>query len=284
MKARDGQRRRLYRLRGDRDRPRQITHLSINRMIPNMLTLAALCAGMTAIRFAIGGKWEASVEAVIIAALLDGLDGRVARLLNSTSTFGAQLDSLSDFLSFGVAPGFILYMWSMSEVRSLGWAVALMFAACSALRLARFNTQLTVADPPPYAAKFFTGVPAPAAAGLALMPMVASFELGPVPFHWPWLVILSTILIGFMMVSRVPTYSFKKVRIQQEYVAALMAIVALLAAFMTTEPWATLLILGIAYVISLPLSIRAYRAYQKAAESEPAQSGPPVLRAVDSNR
>lgn len=284
MKPRDGQRRRLYRLRGDRDRPRQITHLSINRMIPNMLTLAALCAGMTAIRFAIGGKWEPAVVAIIIAAVLDGLDGRVARLLNSTSTFGAQLDSLSDFLSFGVAPGFILYMWSMSQVRSVGWAVALLFAACSALRLARFNTQLTVADPPPYAAKFFTGVPAPAAAGLALLPMVGAFEFGPLPFQSPWLIIVTTVGIGLLMVSRVPTYSFKKVRIHQEYVAALMVAVALLAAFMTTEPWATLLVVGLGYLVTLPLSIRAYRGYKKAAESEAVATGAPVLRAVDTNR
>jgi CDP-diacylglycerol--serine O-phosphatidyltransferase len=281
MKRPEGQRRRLYRLRGDRQRPRQITYLSINRMIPNMLTLAALCAGMTAIRLAMGGKWESAVVAIMVAAVLDGLDGRVARLLNSTSTFGAQLDSLSDFLSFGVAPGFVLYLWTMQQVRSLGWAVALLFAVCSALRLARFNTQLTIADPPAYATKFFTGVPAPAAAGLAVLPMIGSFEFGPVPFHWPWLSIVTTIAIGLLMVSRVPTFSFKKIRIHQEYVALLMVVVGLSVAFLTTEPWATLLVFGLAYLMSLPLSIRSYRAYKRAAESEPAAPGTPLLRAVD---
>jgi CDP-diacylglycerol--serine O-phosphatidyltransferase len=281
MKRPEGQRRRLYRLRGDRQRPRQITYLSINRMIPNMLTLAALCAGMTAIRLAMGGKWESAVVAIMVAAVLDGLDGRVARLLNSTSTFGAQLDSLSDFLSFGVAPGFVLYLWTMQQVRSLGWAVALLFAVCSALRLARFNTQLTIADPPAYATKFFTGVPAPAAAGLAVLPMIGSFEFGPVPFHWPWLSIATTIAIGLLMVSRVPTFSFKKIRIHQEYVALLMVVVGLSVAFLTTEPWATLLVFGLAYLMSLPLSIRSYRTYKRAAESEPAAPGTPLLRAVD---
>ena len=280
MSRREGQRR-LYRLRGDRPRQRQITHLSINKMIPNMLTLAALCAGMTAIRLAMGGKWEASVEAIIVAAILDGLDGRVARLLNATSNFGAQLDSLSDFVSFGVAPGFVLYLWTMQEVRSLGWAVALLFAVCSALRLARFNTQLTLADPPVYAANFFTGVPAPAAAGLAILPMVGSFEFGPLPFHWPWLSIVTTVAVGLLMVSRVPTFSFKKARIHHEYVAALFVAVALLAAFLTTEPWLTLLGVGFAYIGTIPLSVRSYRAHEAATAAAP-RAAPPVLRAIDS--
>jgi len=288
MNEREG-RRRFYRLRGDRPRRRQITHLSINKMIPNMLTLAALCAGMTAIRLAMGGKWEASVEAIMVAAILDGLDGRVARLLNATSTFGAQLDSLSDFVSFGVAPGFVLYLWTMQDVRSLGWAVALLFAVCSALRLARFNTQLTVADPPLYAAKFFTGVPAPAAAGLAVLPMVGSFEFGPFPLHWPWLSVATTICVGLLMVSRVPTFSFKKVRIHHDYVAALFVAVGLFAAFLTTEPWLTLLVIGFAYLATIPFSIRSRRAFEAATAAtieaaETPRPNAPTLRAIDTSR
>jgi CDP-diacylglycerol--serine O-phosphatidyltransferase len=257
-----------------------IAGLSINRMIPNMLTLLALCAGMTAIRLAMVGKWETSVAAILIAGVLDGLDGRVARLLKSSSSFGAQLDSLSDFICFGVAPGFLLYLWTMQSLASVGWVVALLFAVCSALRLARFNTQLAVADPPPYVAHFFTGIPAPAAAGIAMLPLVASFEFGAVPFRWPVLSLVTTVAIALLMVSRVPTFSFKKVRIPHDYVAALLVGVALLAAFLTTEPWATLLVVGLVYLCTIPLSIRAYRRYQVAAR---AGDGAEIktLRAVD---
>ncbi|MGB8842113.1 MAG: CDP-alcohol phosphatidyltransferase family protein, partial [Aliidongia sp.] len=147
------------RLRKDRPRRvrvRPISGLSINKMIPNILTLLALCAGMTAIRFAISGKFEAAVAAIIIAGVLDALDGRVARLLKASSSFGAELDSLSDFVCFGVAPAILLYIWSMSSIGSIGWVVALLFGVCSALRLARFNTQIGIPDPPSYAYNFFT--------------------------------------------------------------------------------------------------------------------------------
>src|SRR5258707_10708364 len=151
-------------------RVRRIQELSVQRMVPNILTLLALCAGMTAIRFALNGNFPAAVYAVIVAGVLDGLDGRVARLLKATSHFGAELDSLSDFVSFGVAPATVMYLWTMSALHSVGWAIVLFFAVCCALRLARFNTELT-AEPPPYAARFFRGAPAPAGAGLLMVPM-----------------------------------------------------------------------------------------------------------------
>src|SRR5260221_7764458 len=156
-------------------KPRRISGLSLNRMIPNMLTLLALCAGMTAIRFAINGKFEAAVIAIIVAGVFDGLDGRIARLLKSTSPFGAQLDSLSDFVCFGVAPAVMLYIWTMTQLASFGWALSLLYAICCGLRLARFNTQLDV-ELPPYAAYYFTGVPAPGGAGLELVPMFLAFD------------------------------------------------------------------------------------------------------------
>jgi len=270
--------------RRDRRRLAPITGLSINRMIPNMLTLLALSAGMTAIRLAVSGKWETAVAAILIAGVLDGLDGRVARLLKSSSSFGAQLDSLSDFICFGVAPAFLLYLWTMQSLSSVGWVVALLFGVCSALRLARFNTQLTVADPPAYVANFFTGIPAPAAAGLAMIPLVGAFEFGPVPFRWPLLSLVTTIAIALLMVSRVPTFSFKKVRVPHDYVAALLVVVALLAAFLTTEPWLTLLAVGLIYICTIPLSIRAYRRYEaeaKAAVPEEAGAEIKTLRAID---
>src|SRR6202790_5603069 len=138
---------------------RRLSDFSVNRMVPNILTVLAVCAGMTAIRFAVNGKFEAACYAIIVAGIFDGLDGRVARLLRSTSRFGAELDSLSDFISFGVAPAVVLYLWTMSALHSLGWAIVLFYAVCCALRLARFNTQLS-AEPVPQPG-YFTGVPAP---------------------------------------------------------------------------------------------------------------------------
>src|SRR5579863_9649447 len=158
-------------------RVRRIQELSVNRLVPNVLTMLALCAGMTAIRFALNGNFQAAVYAILVAAVLDGLDGRVARLLKATSHFGAELDSLSDFISFGVAPATVMYLWTMSALHSIGWAIVLFYAVCCALRLARFNTQMG-AEPAPHMAGYFTGVPAPGGAGLVLMPLYASFEWG----------------------------------------------------------------------------------------------------------
>src|SRR5579863_7324563 len=167
-------------------RVRRIQEHSFNRLVPNVLTLLALCAGMTAIRFALHGNFQAAVYAIIVAGVLDGLDGRVARLLKVTSRFGAELDSLSDFVSFGVAPATVLYLWTMSALYSIGWAIVLFYAVCCALRLARFNTQL-IAEPAPQAAGYFTGVPAPAGAWLVLMPLYASFEWGDWIIRSPYL-------------------------------------------------------------------------------------------------
>ena len=264
---------------------RPIGGLSINRMIPNMLTLLALCAGMTAIRFAVAGKFEQGVSAILIAGVLDGLDGRIARLLKSTSSFGAQLDSLADFISFGVAPAVLLYIWTMAAVGSLGWAVTCLFAVCMALRLARFNTQLGLPDPPPYAYNFFTGVPAPAAAGLSLIPIVASFEFGNAFFRSPYLVAATTALIAGLMVSRVPTFSFKRFRVPHNWVVPTMLAIGAFAAFLAAEPWETLLVVGLLYLGLIPVSIRSYRRLKRAAEEIRSARGDwaPVLRAVDGN-
>src|SRR5215510_133097 len=162
----------------ERDRQMRLRDQSLNRLIPNMLTIIALCAGLTAIRFGLLGHWEKAVFAIVVAGILDGLDGRIARLLNGASRFGAELDSLSDFISFGVAPALLLYYWTLNGLGGFGWALALLFAVCCALRLARFNTRLENTDLPAWTSRFFTGVPAPAGAGLALLPIFATLELG----------------------------------------------------------------------------------------------------------
>ena len=263
-------------------RVRRIQELSVNRLVPNVLTLLALCAGMTAIRFALNGNFQAAVYAILVAGILDGLDGRVARLLKATSRFGAELDSLSDFVSFGVAPATVMYLWTMSALHSIGWAIVLFYAVCCALRLARFNTQLA-AEPTPATAGFFTGVPAPGGAGLVLMPLYASFEWGDWIIRSPYIAAVWIVGVAFLMVSRIPTLSLKKFRIPHHLVVPTLLGVGVLAAFATTAPWPTLTLIGVLYLGSIPLTMRAAarkraagEAKKPAADAQPLLAPPPV--------
>jgi CDP-diacylglycerol---serine O-phosphatidyltransferase len=240
-----------------RERPR-LRDQSLNRLIPNMLTVIALCAGLTGIRYGMLGKWEAAVIAILVAGILDGLDGRIARLLNGASKFGAELDSLSDFVSFGVAPALLTYYWTLNSLRGVGWTLALVFSVCCALRLARFNTRIDNTDLPAWTGKFFTGVPAPAGAGLALMPMVVNFQFGAGIGDQPVVVAAVMLVTSLLMVSRVPTYSFKRVRVPHRLVVPTLLVVGLLAACLVSLPWVTLLLVGAGYIASIPLSILAY--------------------------
>ena len=249
-------------------RPAKLKGLSINRMIPNFLTLLALCAGVTSIRFAVREEWEHAVAAILIAAVLDGLDGRVARLLRGTSKFGAELDSLSDFVSFGVAPAIVVYLWTMQNAGGLGWAFVLLFPVCSAMRLARFNTMLEDHDVPPYAYSFFTGVPTPAGAGIVLIPMAMSFSIPGDLFRHPAVAAVFLVSMSLLEVSRVPTYSFKRFRVPHKYVLPLMLVVAAAAAFLVTEPWMTLSGIGFLYLVTIPLSIRSFRARKAEAAAQ----------------
>jgi CDP-diacylglycerol--serine O-phosphatidyltransferase len=251
------------RRRRSRIKVRRLSGLSLNRMVPNVLTLLALCAGMTAIRFAMRDNFVGAVYAIIVAGIFDGLDGRIARLLQSTSSFGAELDSLSDFVSFGVAPAAVLYLWTMSALDGAGWAIVLFFAVCCALRLARFNTQAH-AELPAYAAPFFTGVPAPAGAGLVMVPMFLSFQWGDWLFRSPYLNAVTVSGVALLMVSRVPTVSLKRIRIPQDFVVPTLLAVGVAAAFVTTAPWPTLTLVGIVYVGSIPLTVRAYYRLRRA--------------------
>jgi CDP-diacylglycerol--serine O-phosphatidyltransferase len=247
-----------------RPRVRRLSDRSLNRMIPNILTLLALCAGMTAMRFAMNGNFQAAVLAIIVAGIFDGLDGRIARLLKSTSSFGAELDSLADFVSFGVAPAAVLYLWTMSALSSLGWAIVLFFAVCCALRLARFNTQ-AAAELPSYAAPFFTGAPAPAGAGLVMVPMFLSFEWGDWLFRSPYLNAVTVTGVALLMISKVPTVSLKRIRIPHNLVIPTLLGVGVLTAFFTTAPWPTLTLIGVVYVGSVPFTVRAYYRLRRAA-------------------
>ncbi len=243
-------------------RHRRLRDHSINRLIPNMLTIFALCAGLTGIRFALLDRWEHAVIAILIAAVFDALDGRIARLLDSSSKFGAELDSLSDFVSFGVAPAMIMFLWSTQDVKGIGWALTLAFSACMALRLARFNTKLDNADLPAWTSRFFTGVPAPAGAGLALMPLIAWLEFGYEFLRVPVFVGIFLVGVAGLLVSRLPTFSFKRVRVSQSWVLPTMIGVVAYASLLVSVPWATLFFTLLFYLCTLPFAYRTHRRLQ----------------------
>jgi CDP-diacylglycerol---serine O-phosphatidyltransferase len=246
-------------------RPR-LRALPVNSLIPNILTVLAVCAGLTSVRFALAEQWQFAVMAIVVAAILDALDGRVARLLKGSSKFGAELDSLSDFVSFGVAPALILYRWTMSELGGLGWIIVLAYAVCCGLRLARFNTALEDPDEPEYAANYFTGIPAPAAAGLALLPMVISFQLGEEFFRLAFVNAANLAFVAFMMVSQIPTFSFKKMRVKKEAVLPVLIVVGLVGAVVASYPWFALTAVLGAYIVTIPVAWRSWRRHEAATD------------------
>lgn len=228
------------------------------RVLPNAITVLALCSGLSAVYFALEGNTAGSVGAIALAALLDSLDGRLARLLDATSRIGAELDSLADCISFGVAPAVVLYIWGLADTR-FGWPVALVFAVCVALRLARFNTLLDDAEAPPFAKEFFVGVPSPAGALLALLPLTITLQFGPGWWSSPVTVALWTLGIAVTMVSRIPTLSAKTVRVPAKAVAPLLVLIAGLAATVLTFPFASLAVAMLLYVVHLPYASYRYR-------------------------
>jgi CDP-diacylglycerol---serine O-phosphatidyltransferase len=252
-----------------RDRPRRsprqrLRSLHINRMIPNTLTLLALAAGLSSLRFALNERWDMAVLAIVVAGILDGLDGRIARILDGATRFGAELDSLSDFLCFGVAPAMILYLWVLSEAGRLGWALVLMFCIGCALRLARFNADIDEPEPPPWHRNFFVGLPSPAGAGLVLLPVMLWFQLGVTFLRSPLFVGLVMVAVAALLVSRVRTFSFKKVRVPHRMLLPTMLGIGVYLAFLVSAPWLTLTLTGIAYAISIPFSDRTFRALKEA--------------------
>ncbi len=262
---------RLRRRFKPRRRPR-FSGLSFNQLIPNILTMLGLCAGLTSIRFALEGRFGAAVTAIAVAACIDGLDGRIARLLKGTSRFGAEFDSLADFLCFGVAPALVLYMWSLAGLRGYGYAPCIMFAVCMGLRLARFNATLDT-EKASYAANYFTGVPAPAGAGLALFPLLIGLEAQAQGWTWLYTAALypaasAAVLIGtaVLLVSTLPVWSFKNFKIRSDYVLPTLLGVGGYAALLLADPWAALALLGLIYVAMLPFGLRSFRRLKREAE------------------
>lgn len=242
----------------EREHPRKrLRDQPVSRLFPNMITLAGLCCGMSSIRFAMLGRWDMAVGFIIMAAILDGMDGRVARMLGATSLFGAQLDSLSDFLCFGVAPVLVLYIWQLNEVKGLGWAVVLFFSVCAALRLARFNTGL-FEEKQPWERQFFVGVPSPAGGILCLLPLIISLAFD--NFTTPAkLSCLHVLVIGTLMASRIPTYAGKHLRIKHELIPPFMIGCSFLLVLFVIEPWLCLTLLSTTYLVSIYFSVRRWQ-------------------------
>ena len=232
--------------------------LSLRAMLPNAITAAALCSGLTGIRFAISAEWGAAIFAVILAGLLDGIDGRIARLLKAQSRFGAEMDSLADSLSFGMAPALILYLWSLQDLPRFGWFAALAFAICCALRLARFNAQIDADEQPHKSAGFLTGIPAPVGAGLAFLPFYFWMATGLEFARNPILMAVWMATIAFLMISNIATLSWTSIRPRRQVRLEVIAVVGILFAALLVEPWWTLVVICVVYLALMPLGIVRY--------------------------
>src|SRR5579872_230362 len=253
----------IDRPRMPRLRRRRFRRIPVRILVPNVVTLLALCAGLTAIRLAFEDRYALALAAIVFAAILDAIDGRLARFLKGTSRFGAELDSLSDFVNFGVAPALILYFWDLHNLKSAGWIAAMVFAICGALRLARFNVMIDDPNRPLWAGNFFTGIPAPAGALVVMLPIYIDLVGGPKVGATPAL--LYTLAIAFLMVSKLPVLSGKRVgkRVDPDVVLPVFVLVVLFFALLIAYPWWVLSIGTVIYLASLPFGWHSYREYQR---------------------
>jgi CDP-diacylglycerol--serine O-phosphatidyltransferase len=246
--------------------------LPFRALAPNAVTALALCFGLTGVRFAIAGNWGWALGCVVIAGVLDGMDGRIARLLRANSRFGAELDSLSDVTAFGVAPSFILFLWSLQYAPHFGWVAALALAVCCALRLARFNSRMDAEDQPHKSAGYMTGVPAPAGAGLSFVPAYLWLVTGEDLFR-QWFVVMPWVLfIALLMISSIATFSWSSLRVRRSSRIFAIAGIGLLGAALVTNPWVTLLAISLLYIAMLPFSIASYRKVKQRRASVPARA------------
>jgi CDP-diacylglycerol--serine O-phosphatidyltransferase len=253
--------------------------LTLRAVLPNAITAAALCSGLTGIRFAIVGDWEKSLFAIILAGVLDGIDGRIARLLKAQSRFGAELDSLADSLSFGMAPALVLFLWSLQDLPRFGWFASLAFAICCALRLARFNARIDEDEQPHKSAGFLTGVPAPVAAGLAFLPMYLWIASGEPIFREPWLVAVWVAAIAFLMISNLATLSWKSIRPRSNIRLEAIALAGLVFAALLTDPWWTLVAICLVYLALMPLGVANYAKIRRQRAAAARTAGEPKSEA-----
>lgn len=242
--------------------------ITLRMLAPNAVTAMALCFGLTGVRYGISGDWERAVLSIIFAGVLDGLDGRIARMLRGESRFGAELDSLSDSIAFGVAPALILYLWSLHAMPKFGWIFALAHALSCALRLARFNANIDAEQQPHKSAGFMTGVPAPAGAGLSFVPLYLWLVTGEDLFRAWYVVAPWTAFVAFLMISNIATYSWSALRLRKRIRLEVIAFAGLLAALLVTDPWLTLLLLCAVYVALIPFGIISYAKVVRTREAE----------------
>ncbi len=251
--------------------------ISLRAVVPNAVTALALCFGLTGIRFAISaagydphpGDWERAIGAIIIAAMLDGIDGRIARLLKAESRFGAELDSLSDVIAFGVSPAIIMYLWSLQNFPKFGWICALAIAVCCALRLARFNAAIDAEDQPHKSAGFLTGVPAPAGAGIAFLPLYLWLVTENELFRNPAIVAPWIVFVAILMISNVATFSWGSIRLRRHIRLEAILLLALLGTALFSEPWITLIVIAVGYIAMIPFSVRSYAKVKAARKVQP---------------
>ncbi len=272
-------------------RRRRFREIPVRTLVPNVITLLALCAGLTAIRFAVEGRLEWALAAIVFAAALDGIDGRVARMIKGQSRFGAELDSLADFVNFGVAPGVVLYFWGLHELGNVGWIAAMVFAICAALRLARFNVAIDDPNRPAWAANFFTGVPAPAGAITVLLPIYIYFLGVPRTGVMVPLALVYTLVIALLMVSRLPVFSGKKIgtRVPPEMVLPIFVLAVLFVAVLISYPWPVLTIGTLCYLAGLPIGWLSWRRHEREAaavrpSADAAAAGPDTNDQADAGR
>ena len=237
---------------------RRIGGIPLRAFAPNAITILALCSGLTGVRFGIDGEWAAAITMIIVAGVLDGMDGRIARLLRAQSKFGAELDSLSDVIAFGVSPAMILFLWSLQYAPKFGWTAALALAVCCALRLARFNSRMDAEFQPHKSAGFMTGIPAPAGAGLSFVPVYLWLVTDNDLFREWYLVMPWAIGVAMLMISAIPTYSWSSIRLRRSWRIFALAGVGLFGAALVTAPWWTLLAVCVLYMTALPFGIASY--------------------------
>jgi len=234
----------------------KLTSLPMRKIIPNMVTTLALCAGITSMRYSMSGNFSKAIACIFLAAIFDMLDGRVARMLKGSTKFGAELDSLSDFASFGVAPAILMYRWTLFDFPKFGWFFCMLFAICMAMRLARFNTMLEEEPQPPYWHNYFTGVPAPAAAALGVLPVMLSFEFEKCAWlQSNWMCSIVMFVVAMLMISRIPTVSTKHMKVPTYMIAPLFIVLVLGATLVFSMPWVVLSIMVIIYALTIPVGI-----------------------------
>jgi CDP-diacylglycerol--serine O-phosphatidyltransferase len=251
--------------------------IPLRAVVPNAVTALALCSGLSGIRFAIAEKWDVAIAMIMLAAVLDGMDGRIARMLNGSSRFGAELDSLSDVIAFGVSPAVILHLWSLQYWPRFGWIFALAYAVCMALRLARFNARIDVEDQPHKSAGFLTGVPAPAGAALLLLPILLWLASDR---QWSWLedyrlVAPWAAAIAFLVISSLATFSWTSFRLRRRLRLEAIVFIAIVGGALLTAPWETLSVLALLYLAAIPFSILSYARVKRQRAAAPRAPEPP---------